>query len=64
MHFVVCGGPVGAPRYGSRLKITVLAWVRHTHAHFWQVHMRDFISKFKLYIKVQMYLTEMRVDMT
>ena len=49
-------GPVGAPRYGHRLKIhrcatrgisclKWMAWLRHAHAHFWQVHMRDFIRK-------------------
>ena len=23
--------------------LTWMAWIRHTHAHFWQVQMQDFI---------------------
>ena len=26
--------------------LTWMAWVRHTHAHFWQVHMQNFIRNY------------------
>ena len=54
--------------------LTWMAWIRHTHAHFWQVQMQDFIKLIKrqnafsrntFILKFErMYLPEMRGEMT